>query len=140
MYIGVPLLLAHQGRHRRCIIKGLAVQNNTGPVVLGVVDLHQGRGGGHDDGGGNAGGLSRIGHALGVVARRSGNQPPLLLLLGEGGALKVSAPDFVGPGHLHVLRLDVDMVAGGLGEERAVNQVRGVEHTFQNLSGLFEIF
>ena len=122
------------------LVKDLAVEDDLGAIVLGVVHLHQGGGGGHDDGGLHPGVLGGIGHALGVVARGGGDQPAGLLLVAEGADLIVGAPDLVRAGELHVLRLDVHLVAGGLGKGGAVDQ-RGVpDHTGEHAAGLFEIF
>ena len=119
--VGGPLLLRQLGGQLRRVVEGLAVEHHLGPVVLRVVDLHQRGCSGHDDGGRHPGGLGGVGHALGVVARRGGDQPPGLLLVAEGADLIVGAPDLVGPGDLHILRPDIDLVAGGLGKGGTVD-------------------
>ena len=137
--VGEPLLLGQPGGQLGGVVEGLPVEHHLGPVVLGVVHLHQGSGGGHDDGGLHPGVLGGVGHALGVVARGGGDQPAGLLLVAEGADLIVGAPDLVRAGELHVLRLDVHLVAGGLGKGGAVDQ-RGVpDHTGEHAAGLFEI-
>ncbi len=137
--VGQALLLAQPGGQGRRVVKGLAVEEHAGPIVLGVVHLHQGGGGGHDDGGGHSRRPGGVGHPLGVIAGGGRHQSPGLLLLGQSGALEVGPPDFVRPGDLHILRLDIRLVAGGFGEEGAVNQIGGVEHAVQRLPGRLEI-
>lgn len=48
--------------------------------------------------------------------------------------------DLVGPRHLHVLRLEVDMVPRGLGKGGGLDKLGGVEHRRQDAPGGFEIF
>ena len=104
MDIGKALLLGQLSGQGGGLVKDLPVEDDLGPVVLGVVNLHQGSGGGHHDGGGHTGGLGGIGQALGVVACGGGDEAPLLLLLGEGADFIVGAANFVGAGHLHIFR------------------------------------
>ena len=104
MDIGEALLLGQLGGQSGCLVKDLPVEDDLGPVVLGIVYLHQGGGGGHDDGGGHSGSLGGVGQTLGVVARGGGDKSPLLLLLGEGADFIVGAADFVCAGHLHIFR------------------------------------
>ena len=138
--VGQPLLLTQLGGQGRRVVKGLPLKDDPGPVVLGVIHLHQGGGGGHDHRGGDARSLGGIGHPLGMVAGGGGDQPPLLFLPGEGGALEVGPPDLIGPGDLHIFRFDVHVIPCGLGERGAVHQVGGVQHPFQHPTGRFEIF
>lgn len=104
MDIGEALLLGQLGSQGGGLVKDLPVEDDLSPVVLGVVYLHQGGSGGHNNGGGHAGRLGGVGQTLGVVARGGGDEPPLLLLLGEGADFIVGAADFVGTGHLHIFR------------------------------------
>ena len=104
------------------------MEDDLGPVVLGIVHLHQGGGGGHDDGGGHAGGLGSVGHALGVVAGGGGDQAPFPLFLGQGADLIVSAPDLVGAGDLHIFGLEIDPVAAALGQGRGVDETGLPDH------------
>ena len=50
--IGQALLLRQLGGQFGGIVEHLSVEHHVGPIVLGVVHLHQGGGGGHDDSGG----------------------------------------------------------------------------------------
>ena len=138
--VGQPLVLGHLSSQLGGVVKDLAVEDYLGSVVLGVVHLHQGGGGGHDDGGRHSCGLSRVGHPLGVVARRGGDQPPVLLLLGEGADLIVSAPELIGPGGLHVLRLEIDAVSAVFGQVGGVDQRRGPQDGLQYAAGRLEGF
>ena len=126
--IGQPLLLRQLGGQLGGLVKDLTVEDDLGPVVLGIVHLHQGGGGGHDDGGGHAGGLGSVGHALGVVAGGGGDQAPLPLFLGQGADLIVSAPDLVGAGDLHIFGLEIDPVAAALGQGRGVDETGLPDH------------
>ena len=44
-----------------------------------------------------------------------------LLLIRQSADLKIGPPKLVGPGDLHILRLDIDLVAGGLGKGGTVD-------------------
>ena len=115
------------------------MQNHVGAVVLGVVDLYQGGGGGHDDGGGHPGSLGGVGHALGVVPGGGGDQALGLLFFGQGADLEVGAADLVGPGDLHIFRLQIDLVARRLGKGGGIDQVSPVQHALQDLACRFEL-
>ena len=140
MDVGQSLLLGHLRGQLRGVVKDLAVEHHPGAVVFGVVHLHQGGGGGHDDGGRHPGGLGGVGHPLGVVAGGGGDQSPVLLLLGEGADFIVGPPELVGPGGLHVLRLEVDRVSAGFGQVGGVNQVGGPQNALKDAPGRFEGF
>ena len=140
MNIGQTLFRAQAGGLRSGVVKGGAVEQDVGAVALGVVDLDQRCGGGHDDGGGDAGVLGGVGHTLGVVAGGGGDQAGGLLLVGEGADGEVGAANFVRAGDLHILRLQVDVVAGGVGEKMGVNQAGVVQHPFQHVAGCLKIF
>jgi hypothetical protein len=138
--VGQALLLGQLGGQLRRVVKDLPVEDHAGPVVLGVVDLHQGGGGGHDNGGGDAGGLGGVGYPLSVVPGGGGDQAPLLLLLREGADFIVGPPDLIGPGDLHVLRLEVDAVAAALGQVGGVDERGGTQNALEDAPGLFEGF
>src|SRR5699024_4875191 len=123
----------------RRLIKDLPVENDVGAVVLGVVDLDQRSCGGHDDGGGNAGGLGGVGQSLGVVAGRGGNQAAAFLVVREGADLIIGPADLVGPCDLHVFRFQIDLVSTALRQGRGVDQVGGADHALQHAAGSFEL-
>ena len=137
--VRIALRLRQLGGQLRGVVKDGAVQDDVGPVVLGVVHLHQGRGGGHDHRCLHAGGLGGVGHPLGVVASGSGNKAPRLLLRGEGADLIVGAPDLVGPGDLHIFRLEIDMVPRGFGKSHGVDQMGVRDHARKHTAGGLEI-
>ena len=103
--IGQPLLLREPRSLCGGLVKAVPVNDHVGAVGLGVVDLHQGGGGGHDNGGGDAGPLGGKGHPLGVVSGGGRDQTPGFFLVGEGGDLEAGAPDLIGSGELHIFRL-----------------------------------
>ena len=140
MDVGQALLCGQLGGQLGGIVKGFAVEHHLGAVILGVVHLHQGSGGGHDDGGAHAGLLGGVGHTLGVVAGGGGDQTLGLFFLGQGADFIVGAPDLVGAGDLHIFRLDVHMVAGGLGKGSAVDQTGVPDDPGEHAAGLLKFF
>ena len=137
--VGEPLLLGQLGGLFRRLVEDLPVKDDVGAVILGVVDLDQGSCGGHDDGGGDAGGLGGIGQSLGVVAGRGGNEPPALLVVREGTDLIIGPADLVGPCDLHVFRFQIDLVSTALRQGRGMDQVGGADHALQHAAGSFEL-
>ena len=137
--IGQPLLLAEPGGLGGGIVKGCAVDDDVCPVAPCVLHLDEGGSGRHDHRGGHPGLLGGIGNALSVVSGGGGNQPPLLFLLGEGGDGIVSAPNLIGAGHLHVLRLEVDLISRSGGEIGGGDQVGRAEHALQYPAGGLKI-
>ena len=63
----------------------------------------EGRGGGHDDGGGDVGVLGGVGHALGVVAGGGGNETGGFLLLGQGADGVIRAANLVAVSYTHLV-------------------------------------
>ena len=138
--IGQALLLRQLGGQFGGIVEHLSVEHHVGPIVLGVVHLHQGGGGGHDDSGGHTGGLGGIGYALGVVSGGGGNQAPGFLLVGEGADLIIGPSNLIRASDLHVFRLQIHVVAAALAEIGRVDQRCGPQHALQHISGFFELF
>ena len=138
--IGVALRLGELGGQLGGVVEGGPPEHHVGPVVLGVVYLHQRSGGGHHHRGAHPGVLGGIGHSLGVVAGGGGDQSPILLLLGEGADLVVGPPDLIGSRDLQVLRLDVYVILCGLGKSGGVDQRRGPDHAGQDTAGRLKIF
>ena len=81
MDVGQTLL----GRELRClgggVVEAAAVEDHSGPVALGILHLDEGSGGGHDHSGGDACFLGGVGHTLGMVAGRGGDQAQGFLLV-----------------------------------------------------------
>ena len=118
------------------VVVGAGHQADLGPQVLGVLHLHDGGAVGHAD---NAldplpGGSQ--GHALGVVARRAGNDALAPLLFRQLADLVVSAPDLEAAGHLEVLGLEVE--AAVFGQQRRLDQVGAACDLFQDKGGVVD--
>ena len=75
-----------------------------------------------------------------MVSGGGGDQSPVLLLLREGADLVVGPPELVGPSGLHVLRLEIHVVAAGFGQVGGINQRRGPQYGLENAPGRFEGF
>ena len=139
MYIGQALFLAELQGHGSGLVKAAALQHHMGTVVLGVVDLDQRRGGGHNDGSLNACPLGRKRNALGMVACGGRNQPLGLLLVGEGGDLIARATHLISACDLHILRLNVNLAPSAFGVVGAVNQVCVGKDSGEQISCLPEL-
>ena len=112
----------------------VAVQDDARAVPARVLDLGVGREGRHDDGGRDAEPAGVIGHALGVVAGRHGDDAALLLLVGELQQ-RVQRPALLERGReLQVLELHPDI---GLGDarERLAAQAGRVHHRIADARG-----
>ena len=116
------------------------MEDDLGAVVLGVVYLYQRSSGGHDDSGGHAGRLGGVGHALSMVAGGGGDKTTGLLLIRQSADLKIGPPKLVGPGDLHIFRLEIDVVAAGFGQVGGVNQRGGPKNTLECAPGVFKLF
>ena len=101
----------------------ISIEDNFRSVGLGVVNLHQRCGGRHHDGCLYTVDLGGVSDTLRVVAGGSGYETLCSLFGGHGADLVVSAAHLVGAGVLHILGLQVDLVAGLLGEELTVYQL-----------------
>ena len=137
--VGQAVLFAPPCRFLCRVVKGRPVQNYVGAVIFCVVHLDKGGGGGHDDGGGDIGVLGGIGHALGMVAGGGSNETGGFLLVGQGADGVVRAANLIGARDLHILRLQVNVIASGLGEKLGVNQTRVVQNAFEDVACCFEI-
>ena len=114
-----------------CLVVGVVVgagyQADLCAQVLGVFYLHQRGTVRHADDAFDAaaGGCQR--HALGVIARRAGDDALGALFLGKLADLIVSAPDLKAAGDLQVFGLQVELAvtvqAGGLDEVGAAGNV-----------------
>ena len=62
----------------------IPIEHHFRPIILGPVYLYQRGGGRHHDHRLGPIAFCSIGHALGMIARRSGNKPLLPLFLGQG--------------------------------------------------------
>ena len=66
-------------------------------------------------------------------------RPGGFLLVGQGADGVVRAANLIGARDLHILRLQVDVIASGLGEKLGVNQTRVVQNAFEDVACRFEI-
>ena len=104
--------------------------------ALGVFHLHDGRAVGHTDNAADAHPGSRQGHALGVVAGRTGDDPLGPLCLGQLADLVVGAPDFEAAGHLQVFGLEVQPAS--LGQLRRFDQVGAAGDVLEDKGGVID--
>ena len=84
------------------IVIAVAVEDDLRAVPFRGLDLGNGSGLGHDDGGGNAEFVGGIGHTLGMVAGGGGNHRAGFAPVGHGGQLVAGTPDLEGTGLLAV--------------------------------------
>ena len=110
------LLLADAPRLGVGVVIAVPRQDDLRAVALGGLHLGDGGGLGHHDGRGDAEFLSRIGHALRVVAGGRGHDRAVFALLDERGDFVARAADLEGAGLLPVLVFEVDGAAGHGGE------------------------
>ena len=124
---GRALLLADFAGFGVGVVVHLARQHDPGPVVFGGLDLGDGGVFGHDDGGRDAEGRGRAGHALGVVPGGGGNHGTALPALDHGGELIGRAADLERAGLLPVFTFEIDIAAGHAGEGGGEVQLRMVQ-------------
>ena len=120
------------------IIELIAVEHHFGAEFLGLLDLHEGRGRGHDDGGRHAELLRMISDALGVVAGGGRDHPLGALFRRQAEELVQGAALLEGGGKLQVLELDPNLSPGHLRQrqrlveggsnDRALQARRGSAH------------
>ena len=109
-------------------------------MVLRVLDLGKGRALGHHDGRRDAQPSRMIGDALGMVARRHGDDAAGPLGLGQAEQLVQRPALLEGGGELQILELQPDLAAGD-GRERARLPHRRAHHlSGDRRGGLFDIF
>ena len=114
------------------LVKYISGQNHIGPQAFRAVYLDQRSRHRHYDCGLYSSQSGRISHALGMVSRRSGDQPLLLFLVRKLADLIISAPDLVCAGPLHVFRLKIYLISRKAGEIFAVDQLRFLGHFFHD--------
>ena len=128
----------------QCVAAGLiihiALQDHLRPIASGAVYLDQWRRSRHDDGRLAAVLLGCVCHALGMVPGGCSDQPSGALFLAHGADLVVSSTDLVGACRLHVLRLQIDLVAGYRAEIITVDQGCVVRYLSYDLGSLFKSF
>ena len=135
---GIAMLLCQPVSMLTGFVVDISIQHHLSAIALGALHLHQGRRGRHDDDRLRPIGLRRVGYALSMVAGGSGNQAFGPLLVRQGADLIVGASDLVGACHLHVFRLQVDLVAGLLAEILAVKKLCLNGGLFDHLGGFLK--
>ena len=105
------------------LVVDVASEHDLSSERFGALHLDIGGRCGHDDGGGHAVALRRVGHALRMVAGRRGDEAAFALVVGKRADLVVCATHLIGAGALHVLRLEEDAIARDLAEVRALDEL-----------------
>ena len=119
-------------------IVDVAVKYHLSAVALGALYFHQGGCRRHDDDCFCAVSLRRVGHALGMVSGRSRNQSLCPLFIGQRADLIIGAANLVGSSHLHVLRLQIDLVSCLLAEILTVQKLCLYGNLFYYLRSFFK--
>ena len=105
-------------------IEHLAAQHHISAVSLGGVHLQRRRDLRHADGGLRATLTGRVRHALGMVARGSGDDAVSQLLVGQRCDLVIRATNLERSGDLEILRLEQNLMSGHVGQHRGRNDCR----------------
>ena len=114
--IGVAMLLDLFPGIGSRLVKGVPHQHHLGTVITHGIDLDLRRSPGHHDGGMDTqlGGRQR--NALGMIARRSRDDPTRLLRVRELADLVVGPTQLEGEDRLQILALEEDVVAEAAGQ------------------------
>ena len=134
----VTMFLGQSVRMLTGFIVDVAVKYHLSAVALGALYFHQGSRRRHDDDCFCAVSLRRVGHALGMVSGRSRNQSLCPLFIGQRADLIIGAANLVGSSHLHVLRLQIDLVSCLLAEILAVQKLCLYGNLFYYLRSFFK--
>ena len=94
----------------------IAFQHHPGAEIAGVLDLGEGGGFRHHDGGGNAQPAGMIGHALGVIAGAHGGDAALFLVRRQRLEAVERAALFERRGELPVFEFEMDLATRDLGQ------------------------
>ena len=116
-------------------IEHIAVQHHVGTVGLGGIDLQRRGDLRHADGGLGSTLAGRIGHTLGMVAGRRGDDAVSDLLFGERSNLVIGTANLEGSGDLQVFRLQENLMAGHLAQHRRRNNLRVAGSAFESFGG-----
>jgi hypothetical protein len=107
----------------------LAVEHDVGAMRLGGFDFHERRRHRHDNGGGDIQAPGVIGHRLGMVAGRHGDDAAAALFGRQGGELDAGAALLERIGDLQILVFDEDLGTGKRRQRR-----RGQERRAQHMA------
>lgn len=117
------------------VVIGVAVDDDVGAVVAGVLDLHERRAARHDDGGRHAQARGVIGQPLRMVAGRGGDDAAPALVLGQQQQLVQRAALLIGGGELQVLELEPHLRPGDLRQRARIAAGRALDMAGQPLGG-----
>ncbi len=123
------------GRLLQCI----AMQDDLGPEILGVLDLGERGLTGHDDGHGNRQALAVISDPLGVIARRHGNDAGFALGFVQGHQTVERAAFLEGSGELQIFELHRDIGPGQLRQGARALARRGLDGPGEMARGCLDV-
>ena len=112
MQEGSALLPAYLAGLGVSVVVAVAAEHDLCAVALGGLNLGDGRGGGHYDGGGYAEVFRCQSDALGVISRRGGDDTFDLAALCDSGDLVAGAPYLEGAGLLAIFALEINLSSG----------------------------
>ena len=121
------MVARHGGGAFLAFAQRFAVEHHLGAIGLGRLHLHEGRRHRHHDGGGNAETPGMVGHRLGVVAGRHGDDAAAALRRRQRGELDVGAAVLERVRHLQVFVFD-EHLGAGQGGELGRREHRGAQH------------
>ena len=119
------------------VVIGAPDQFHLGPQPLGALHFHQGRAVGHADHAADAHAGGRQRHALGMVARRAGDDAFGPFFGCELADLIVSAPHLETAGDLQVLGFQVEVGVGA--QVGRCDQIGLAGHLLENESGMIDL-
>jgi len=120
---GIPLAPQPLADHRPVLARAV-IQHHLGAQLPGTLDLHGRRVGGHDDDGGQAHQRGAVGHPLGVIARRDGDDAAGMARLVDAADLVVGAAELERANPLQRLKFQQHAPAQQLVEPGVLNQRR----------------
>ena len=116
-------------------VEHLAVQHHVCTVRLGGVNLQRRSDLRHADRCLRTTFASRIGHALRMVARGSGDNAASQLLITQGCDLVVGAANLERSGDLEILRLEQNLMSGHVGQHLGRNDFRVARSALESFGG-----
>jgi hypothetical protein len=132
MHESQPLARRHVAGIDGGSVDAFPMNQNPGAEACGSLDLGEGRALGHHDGRGNAKTLGMIGHTLGVVARRHGDDTGCLCLGIEARQLVVGAAVLERARVLQVLKLQHHLFGAGCFRQAWRGDGRGAHDMTRN--------
>ena len=137
---GITLFLSQfQGMGAGLIIY-ITVKDYLCAIAFGSLNLDQRSSGRHDDHCLHSVFMCRISHTLGMVSCGCCDQSLISLFFRKSADLIISATNLVCSCALHILRFEVNLIAGQIAEITAFDQFCFLCHLFYNLCCLFKAF